>query len=156
MLRAKEQEFVDKGLLEQTYLDMPLSARMRQSRETGDFWVSYAARKSWAFDGIYWRSIDERFFGRNEGDFMERLKLLPPDQTAGMEDLVRRKMKEREEATLVDWYEEGPDSTQLPPDILRLDLEEASTVVEHTTSTAAEEVGGRIEGLALEDVARSP
>ncbi|TVY17419.1 hypothetical protein LARI1_G005968, partial [Lachnellula arida] len=30
-----------------------LSVRMRGSWETGDFWVAYAARKSWAFDVVF-------------------------------------------------------------------------------------------------------
>lgn len=40
----------------------PLSAYMRQSWETGRFWLSYAARKSWAFDTIFWKYLDQRFF----------------------------------------------------------------------------------------------
>ncbi len=66
---------------------------------------------------IYWRFPDEKFFGKNEsGDFMERLKLLPPEQVAAMEGFVERKM-EGKEGGLVDWYEPGAES-KLPLDIL--------------------------------------
>lgn len=44
-------------------LEVPLSTYMRESWETGRFWLSYAARKSWAFDAIFWKFLDERFFG---------------------------------------------------------------------------------------------
>ena len=112
-LEARETEFREKGRLGEGEL---LSTRMRESWETGGFWVTYAARKSWAFDGIYWRFLDERFFGRDEsGDFMERLKLLTPGQVAAMEPFVERKMREKEEGTLVNWYEPGG---ELPRDIL--------------------------------------
>jgi len=41
-----------------------MSIYMRESWETGRFWFSYAARKSWAFDTIFWKYLDKRFFGR--------------------------------------------------------------------------------------------
>ena len=114
-LEAREKAFVEEGRLDGS--EAMLSSRMRESWETGGFWVTYAARKSWAFDGIYWSFLDERFFGRNEsGDFMERLKLLTPGQVAAMEPFVERKMREKEEGTLVDWYEPG---AELPPDVLQ-------------------------------------
>lgn len=115
-LEAREKEFFERGRLDGS--EKLLSARMRESWETGGFWVTFAARKSWAFDGIYWRFLDERFFGRNEGGgFMERLKLLTPGQVAAMEPFVERKMREKEEGTIVDWYKPGAEAG-LPPDIL--------------------------------------
>ena len=91
---------------------------MRKGWETGHFWVTYAARRTWAFDGIYWEFLDEKFFGRNEGgDYLARLKLLPPDQVEAMESFVERKLREKEEGTLVDWYEHGAES-KLPSNIL--------------------------------------
>lgn len=50
---------------------LPLSAYMRESWETGRFWLDYAARKSWAFDTIYWKYLDERFFGERERDILK-------------------------------------------------------------------------------------
>jgi hypothetical protein len=52
-----------------------LSKHMRESWETGRLWLNYAGRKSWAFDRIYWKYLDERrFFGsRGENvDYNER------------------------------------------------------------------------------------
>jgi hypothetical protein len=55
-MEKKEREFVQQGRLEDS--EILLSARMRKSWETGHFWVTYSARRTWAFDGIYWK-----FFG---------------------------------------------------------------------------------------------
>ncbi|KAE8317340.1 hypothetical protein BDV41DRAFT_526446, partial [Aspergillus transmontanensis] len=33
---------------------------MRQSWVNGDFWVTYAARKNFAFDTIVWKKLDHR------------------------------------------------------------------------------------------------
>ncbi|KAK4242782.1 hypothetical protein C8A03DRAFT_39941 [Achaetomium macrosporum] len=115
-LEKKEKEFIEQGRLQES--DILLSTRMRKSWETGHFWVTYAARRTWAFDAIYWRFLDEKFFGKNwSGDFLERLKLLPPEQVDAMESFVERKLKEKEEKTIVDWYEPGAEA-KLPPDIL--------------------------------------
>jgi hypothetical protein len=47
---------------------VPLSTYMLESWETGRFWLTYIARKSWAFEIIFWKYLDERFFGpREEG-----------------------------------------------------------------------------------------
>lgn len=116
VLEAKEREFSTQGRLNESQV---LSTHMRRSWETGDFWLAYAARKSWAFDSIFWRSLNNRFFGKNEDGFMERLELLQPGEVAAMETLVERKLKEEKEATLIDWYAEDAKS-KLPPDILNL------------------------------------
>jgi hypothetical protein len=82
---------------------------MRESWDTGRFWVSYGARKSWAFDMAYWRFLDERFFGeRGEGVGKEelwktRVHLLSERERAAMEPFVERKMSEVEERVIVDW-----------------------------------------------------
>jgi hypothetical protein len=48
---------------------------MRESWENGQFWANYAARKSWAFDAVFWSWINVKYFG--EGDWFEdRIKLL--------------------------------------------------------------------------------
>ncbi|KAK7701009.1 hypothetical protein SLS64_010603 [Diaporthe eres] len=86
-----------------------LSAYMRESWETGRFWLDYAARKSWAFDTIYWKYLDERFFGERERDFPKkdlwrgRVHLLSEDERAAMEPLVQTKMQESQERVLVEW-----------------------------------------------------
>ncbi|UNI16483.1 hypothetical protein JDV02_002914 [Purpureocillium takamizusanense] len=111
-MESKERELIGKGLLDDSQV---LSRRMRCSWETGDFWVAYAARKSWAFDGIFWKFLDKRFFGNNEeGAFIDRLKRLPPKKITAMEGFVERKMQEKEECSLVDWYVEESESKLLP------------------------------------------
>ncbi|OQD86719.1 hypothetical protein PENANT_c007G09858 [Penicillium antarcticum] len=69
-----------------------LSGLMRESWENGDFWVSYAARRSWAFDLVYWARIDRRFFG--EGSMEDRIALLTEEERNGMEQFVQTKMNE--------------------------------------------------------------
>jgi len=80
---------------------------MKTSWESGEFWLSYAARKSWAFDAIFWEEINTnpRFFKHNSG-YKEGLKMLSDEERDGMEDFVRRKLKESETRTLHDWDKE--------------------------------------------------
>ncbi|KAF2972817.1 hypothetical protein GQX73_g694 [Xylaria multiplex] len=86
-----------------------LSTYMRESWDTGRFWLTYAARKSWAFDAVYWRFLDERFFGERGSDvsqdrlWRERMHLLTQDERDGMELFVERKMREAGERIIVDW-----------------------------------------------------
>lgn len=47
-------------------METPLSTYMRESWETGRFWLTYAARRSWAFDALFWSFLDERFFGSRQ------------------------------------------------------------------------------------------
>lgn len=89
---------------------LPLSAYMRESWETGRFWLDYAARRSWAFDTVYWKYLDDRFFGegRESGGPVEerwktRVHLLSPEERAAMELMVRAKMEESKERVLVEW-----------------------------------------------------
>lgn len=118
-LEAQEKKLIGQGRLKESEI---LSTRMRENWESGRFWLTYAAQRTWAFDGIFWKYLDEKFFGKNEsGDFKERLKLLPPEQVDAMEEFVKRKLKEKEECTLVDWYEPGAES-KLPPDILSVGI----------------------------------
>ncbi|PVH84408.1 phosphotransferase [Cadophora sp. DSE1049] len=89
--------------------EYPLSSFMRESWETGRFWLTYAARKSWAFDTVYWKYLDERFFGKRE-DHVEkndiwktRVHLLHEGARNAMEPFVQRKLEEMKERKLVDW-----------------------------------------------------
>ncbi|RDL36432.1 uncharacterized protein BP5553_05784 [Venustampulla echinocandica] len=73
-----------------------LSTYMRESWETGRFWLNYAARKSWAFDSIYWKYLDERFFGnrgsvQNHELWKARLGLLTDNERAAMGPLWRER-----------------------------------------------------------------
>ncbi|KAI0127404.1 phosphotransferase [Xylariales sp. AK1849] len=86
-----------------------LSAYMRESWETGRFWLNYAARRSWAFDTIYWKYLDERFFGERVKDvpieelWKTRVHLLSEVKRAAMKPLVQTKMEETKERVLVEW-----------------------------------------------------
>lgn len=95
------------------------SAYMRESWATGRFWLNYAARDSWAFDAIYWKYLDEKFFGEREGEapteklwigdapreelWKTRVHLLSEEERAAMEPFVQAKMEERKERILVEW-----------------------------------------------------
>ncbi|KAF5566752.1 phosphotransferase family [Fusarium phyllophilum] len=77
-----------------------LSTYMRESWATGRFWLNYAARKSWSFDAIYWKYLDEKFFGKREqnypteGLWKARVKLLTENEREAMEVLVKTKVEE--------------------------------------------------------------
>lgn len=116
-LEAEEQkmmtapELTDKmnglSLIEKQETEVPLSRRMSESWETGAWMVNYAARKSWAFDFIWWKFLDERFFGPNEEqDHRARLELLSEPQRKAMEPFVARKMDESRGRKIVEWSED--------------------------------------------------
>ncbi|KAH8693842.1 hypothetical protein BGW36DRAFT_429873 [Talaromyces proteolyticus] len=94
-LQKREQESIERGILTE---DDRLSQRMLESWQTGDFWVYYAARRSWAFDMLYWAKIDRRFFGG--GDLMDRFQLLTREERDSMDEFVQRKLLEKEQRTL--------------------------------------------------------
>ncbi|KDN67149.1 putative phosphotransferase [Colletotrichum sublineola] len=91
------------------HLSAPLSTYMRESWETGRFFLSYGAKKSWAFDTMYWGFLDERFFGDREKGVLKddlwrtRVHLLSKDERAAMDPFVERKMAESKERRIVDW-----------------------------------------------------
>ncbi|QKX62131.1 uncharacterized protein TRUGW13939_09288 [Talaromyces rugulosus] len=94
-IEKRETESIKRGIMSE---DDCLSQRMRESWQTGDFWVCYAARRSWAFDMLYWAKIDRRFFG--EGDLEDRFQLLTEEERNGIDEFVHRKMAEKEERRL--------------------------------------------------------
>jgi aminoglycoside phosphotransferase (APT) family kinase protein len=90
-------------------LPFELSVCMKESWDTGRFWLNYAARKSWAFDTIFWKYIDERFFGEREGHISKddlwktRVHLLSEEERRAMEPFVETKMEKSKERIIVDW-----------------------------------------------------
>lgn len=68
--------------------DRRLSARMRRSWQTGQFWFNFASRKSYDVDAIYWRALHDG------GDAAE---LLDPAVRAEMEAVVETKMTQLRE-----------------------------------------------------------
>ncbi|OJJ98133.1 hypothetical protein ASPACDRAFT_62382 [Aspergillus aculeatus ATCC 16872] len=85
--------------------DQKLSGPMRQSWENGDFWVAYAARKSFAFDVVFWEKLDPRFFGSSavavEDRWKERLGLLTEQERLCMERVVSRKVEQMKTRELI-------------------------------------------------------
>ncbi|KAK3369100.1 hypothetical protein B0T24DRAFT_533558 [Lasiosphaeria ovina] len=108
-LRAMERA---EESLEKKSKGFALSIYMRESWETGRFWLNYAARKSWAFDSIFWKYLDESFFGSGQGHrdkqdlWKTRVHLLSERERDMMEPFVERKMEESKERILVDWDDE--------------------------------------------------
>lgn len=93
-MKDKEDTAIRQNRLEE---GQRLSGPMYQSWKSGDFWVIYALLHSFAFDFIYWKKIDPRFFGSTEshdGGWKERLNLLDDEEKSEMERLVARKLNE--------------------------------------------------------------
>lgn len=89
-----------------------LSEYMQESWTTGRFWLNYAARKSWAFDSIFWKCLDERFFGKRlhepasqEPLWRKRIGLLNRAEKMAMEAFVDKKMKQSQNKELLTWSE---------------------------------------------------
>ncbi|KAK8076642.1 hypothetical protein PG994_003914 [Apiospora phragmitis] len=82
--------------------EIPLSQQMRESWEKQTWMISYAARNSWAFDFIFWRHLDERYFGPNEDrDYHASLDLFTQRELEVMETFVEMKMEQQKESTLM-------------------------------------------------------
>lgn len=97
---GREDEAIEQGRLQE---DERLSGPMRESWESGDFWINYAARNSFAFDAIYWEKIDQRFFGHApspEDAWRQRIDILNSKERDDMEKLVEQKVKEMETRVL--------------------------------------------------------
>jgi hypothetical protein len=109
-LAAMEDQEQEEGGARAAFVDgRPLSAHMRESWETGRFWLNYAAKKSWAFDAVFWTFLDERFFGPRDPEVADtdlwrtRLDLLGREEQQAMESFVKQKMDESRERILVEW-----------------------------------------------------
>ncbi|OAQ65777.1 protein kinase-like domain [Pochonia chlamydosporia 170] len=102
-------EKTERDIKEPNSLAEPLSRYMRESWETGRFFLSYGARKSWAFDAMYWKFLDERFFGQRESNISKsdlwktRIHLLTDEERAAMEPFVEKKMAEMKVRRIVHW-----------------------------------------------------
>ncbi|TVY46741.1 hypothetical protein LOCC1_G006218 [Lachnellula occidentalis] len=101
-------ERVEKDMGSET-LPFCLSTHMRESWETGRFWLNYAAKNSWAFDTVFWKYLDEKFFGTRDDDIATdnlwgtRVNLLSEKERAAMELFMEWKMQDKKERILVDW-----------------------------------------------------
>lgn len=99
VLEAKEKVELENGTLKP---EDALSGRMRQSWESGGFWVNYALQRSWAFDSIYWKWVDPRLFGEKMS-LEQRLGLLAEEERRVMDDFVQRKLEDSKTRVLDEW-----------------------------------------------------
>lgn len=117
--------------------------------------IIYAARNNFTFDAVYWRKIDQRFFGRVIGEdedlsgvWRKRLDLLQPGEKALMEECVDLKVKDRDTWRLkwdpdeytVEWIER-----------LRTKKEEKENE-EKTNEDSKEEDSNEVNGKEKEDI----
>ncbi|KAJ5627468.1 hypothetical protein N7528_004895 [Penicillium herquei] len=101
-----EDNAIKKGRLKE---NDRLSGPMRESWDSGDFWIVYAMMRNFAFDSVYWCKIDQRFYGPTENiedAWRQRLDLLDDTEKEEMEMLVAQKLKEMDTRVLA-W---DPDS----------------------------------------------
>jgi aminoglycoside phosphotransferase (APT) family kinase protein len=93
VLSEREQLALGRGTLK---AENVLSRRMRENWESGQFWIDYAARRSWAFDSIFWTYIDKKFHGgTGDGEQYEaRLGLLSEEVRGNIDAFVLRKVEE--------------------------------------------------------------
>ncbi|KFY01911.1 hypothetical protein O988_02455 [Pseudogymnoascus sp. VKM F-3808] len=95
VLREREDVLIDEGRLkDQERLSLP----MRESWDSGDFWVVYAARKGFAFDAVFWKYLDARFFGAVDGvegdEWERRAELLDKEELMEIDSFVDQKVVE--------------------------------------------------------------
>ncbi|KAK2750599.1 hypothetical protein FQN57_002670 [Myotisia sp. PD_48] len=96
VLRACEQKQM---LLKSLESFQCLSDRMACSLESGLFWFCLAARKGYMFDEIYWKFLDNKYFGPFTS-LDDRLALLSQSEQEELEGFVQKKMQEATEKTL--------------------------------------------------------
>lgn len=80
-----------------------LSIAMKNSLETGLFWICLASRHSSMFDEIYWSFIDPKYFGPFT-TIEDRLGLLSPAEREDIDSVVEQKMDQASEGSLVSHY----------------------------------------------------
>ncbi|KAJ3480458.1 hypothetical protein NLG97_g8068 [Lecanicillium saksenae] len=97
-----EDDLIASGQLQE---DQRLSGKMRESWDSGDFWICYAARKNFGFDCVYWEKLEHRFFGPTEGKradvWLQRQDLLDESAKKEMDALVARKLEEMKSRELL-------------------------------------------------------
>lgn len=100
-------ESAEAKMTEPNLLATPLSTYLRESWDTGRGFLSYGCKKSWAFDAVYWRYLDGRFFGSRESGTQKldlwrtRVHLLSEDERAAMEPFVEKRWLNRKTGGLL-------------------------------------------------------
>ncbi|KFX87302.1 hypothetical protein V490_08362 [Pseudogymnoascus sp. VKM F-3557] len=95
VLHEREDILIEEGrLMDQDRLSLP----MRESWDSGDFWVIYAARKGFAFDAVFWEYLYTRFFGAVDGvegdEWERRAGLLDKEELVEIDSFVNQKVDE--------------------------------------------------------------
>ncbi|KAI0165358.1 phosphotransferase family protein [Hypoxylon sp. FL1284] len=105
VMEAEEKKMADKCADNGRGAELvPLSRRMRESWEKRTWMISYAARKSWAFDFLWWKYVDESYFGQNQDqDHKARLELFSEPQKRVMESFVARKIEDQSNKEMIKW-----------------------------------------------------
>ncbi|RHZ53653.1 phosphotransferase family protein [Aspergillus thermomutatus] len=80
-----------------------LSIAMKNSLETGLFWICLTSRHGSMFDEIYWSFIDPKYFGPFT-TIEDRLGLLSAEERAAIDSVVEQKMHQASEGNLVSHY----------------------------------------------------
>lgn len=100
VLIEHEDDLIFSGRLEE---EQRLSQLMWESWRSRDFWVSYAARKNFAFDAIFWQKLDHHFFGPGgtpEDVWEKRIELLDEKEKMSIEPFVQQKLEDMKERVL--------------------------------------------------------
>lgn len=99
----------EEGLEGSRALPVVLFTYMRETRETGRFWLIYGARKSWVFDAMYWKYLNERFFDDRASDIpnndlcKSKVHLVSEKDKEAMKPLVERKMNKSKNEIIAGW-----------------------------------------------------
>jgi hypothetical protein len=100
VLKDCEARRIKRGSLSES---QRLSMPMEKSFETGVFWICLASRHSSMFDEIYWKYIDQMFFGPFT-TIEDRIRLLSAEEQDHLEIVVREKIKQVSESKLDSHY----------------------------------------------------
>ncbi|KAM5437060.1 hypothetical protein MferCBS31731_005715 [Microsporum ferrugineum] len=104
-MKSREDVAIRNGYLSNA--EERLSERMRDSWDSGAFWIGYGLRKSWALD-IVWPYIDRKIFGGTE-THAQRIALIKDriqftnGERKEMDDFVQQKLRESETRTHNVW-----------------------------------------------------
>ncbi|OBT92290.2 hypothetical protein VE01_09540 [Pseudogymnoascus verrucosus] len=95
VLREREDALIQEDRLGE---EQRLSLPMRESWDSGDFWVVYAARKGFTFNAVFWKYLDSRFFGPVAGldgdEWERRAGLLDEEEIMEIDSFVEQKVEE--------------------------------------------------------------
>lgn len=101
VLQDCEAVKLEDGSLEESQRISPIMAK---SLDNGLFWFCLALRHGAMFDDIYWKFIDQKFFGPFT-TIKDRLELLSFEERENMDPFVEMKLSQAKEGNLVTHYD---------------------------------------------------